>query len=210
MEKMKFSYWVTDRISWYLREMLINKKNRKKLENKNFTLISIDCLGGIVQHDLNIKFNTPTVNLWFYPEDFIKFVNNIKYYCDCELQFIKEENINYPVGKLDDIKIYFTHYSSEQEAKECFDKRKKRINWDNIFVIMTDANGCTVDMIKEYDHIKYPHVIFTHNKINGIDCAFYCESDKQGVFHAYRRKMSPRRYYDCFDFVNWFNTGELK
>lgn len=144
-----------------------------------------------------------------YPEDFIKFVNNLNYYIHCNFKFVKEDGISYPIGQLDDIKIYFTHYNDEEEAENAFNNRKTRINWDNIFVIMTDANGCTLEMIKEYDKIKYPHVIFTHKKIDGVKCTYYCEHDKDGVFHAYRRKMSPYRFYDSFDFVKWFNTGEF-
>lgn len=210
MEKMKFKDWLTDRMSWYLREFFINRRNRKKLINNDFSLISIDCLGGIVQHDLGVKFNTPTVNLWFYPLDFLRFVNDLEHYLNCNLEFVNENGISYPVARLDDIKIYFTHYNNNKEAKEAFEKRKNRIKWDNIFVIMTDANNCTEEQIKAFDKIKYPHVIFTHKEVEGVSSAYYCKSDKNGVFHAYTRKISPKRYYDSFDFVRWFNTGELK
>ena len=92
--------------------MKINRKNKSKLKNKSFSLISGDCLGGIVLHDLHLQFNSPTVNCWMYPKDFIKFVNNLKYYVNKQLIFIYEEGINYPIGCLDDIKVYFTHYKS--------------------------------------------------------------------------------------------------
>ena len=103
----------------------INFFNRKKLKNKNFSLIASNCNGMFILKDLNIPYRSPFVNLWLYPKDFIKFLKHMDYYCHCELNFIKEKNIDYPVGVLDDIVIYFQHYTSETEAYEKWNKRIK-------------------------------------------------------------------------------------
>lgn len=71
-----------------------------------------------------------------YPH-FIKFLRNIPKYLQTELTFCKEDNLSYPVGKLDDIKIYFQHYHSEQEAKQKWEERCKRINFENLFILLT-------------------------------------------------------------------------
>ncbi len=78
-------------------------------------------------------------------EDYIKFINNIKYYLECELKFIdlKEskwiEDLKetykfgeYPIGIVDDIEIHFLHYKDKNEAYEKWIKRFKRINWNNV------------------------------------------------------------------------------
>ena len=39
---------------------------RIKLKNKDFSIISSNCNGGVILSDLNIKFNTPTINLFFF------------------------------------------------------------------------------------------------------------------------------------------------
>lgn len=44
---------------------IINNRNKQLLKNKNFSLISSNCLGGFMLHNLNIRFNTPTINLFF-------------------------------------------------------------------------------------------------------------------------------------------------
>ena len=92
-----------------LRE-IINLRNRERLVNRDFTLIASNCNGAFILHDLNLRFNSPTVNLFLYPADFIKYVKKLKYYSSLNLEFIEEKDITYPVGKLDDIKIYFMHY----------------------------------------------------------------------------------------------------
>ena len=43
------------------------------LKNKDFTIISHNCVGGVIYHDLGLKFNTPTINLFFMAKDFIKY-----------------------------------------------------------------------------------------------------------------------------------------
>lgn len=53
--------------------------------------------------DLNIKYKTTTINLFFYQSDFIKFVENIEYYTSIELQKVQNELYNNPVGCLNEI-----------------------------------------------------------------------------------------------------------
>ena len=57
--------------------------------------------------DLGIRFNSPFVNLWVKPKDFIKILSDFDKYMSAELVEIKEESINYPIGKLLDVTIYF-------------------------------------------------------------------------------------------------------
>ena len=69
---IKYNPWVRDNI--------INPINRKRLKNHDITLLSNNCNGACILHDLGLKFNSPFVNLWLYPKDFIKYCGNIKYY----------------------------------------------------------------------------------------------------------------------------------
>ena len=38
-----------------------------------------------------------------------------------------------PLGKLDDVEIVFLHYATKEEAEEKWNRRKQRINWENIY-----------------------------------------------------------------------------
>ena len=60
---------------------------------------------------------------------------------------------DYPQGRLDDVLIHFLHYKTFDEAKICWEKRKKRICYDNIFVIMTDQQNCTLEDMSEFDTV---------------------------------------------------------
>lgn len=144
------------------RRRLLTKIVRKKLNLKDISLISMNCIGGIVYHDMQQKFLSPTVNLFFKPDDFIKFVNNIDYYISLTPNITMGEN--YPIGKLDDITIYFMHFTSVEEAYKKWEERKQRINKDKIFVIMVERDGFTKENFDAFQKIKYPKLLFTKTK----------------------------------------------
>lgn len=190
----------------------INKENRSRLKNSNFSVIASNCNGAFILHDLGVKFNSPTVNLFLYPTDFLKLLKNLKYYMSLELEFVKKDNIEYPVGKLDDILLYFMHYESEQEAKSKWNERKLRINYDNLFIIMTDRDGCTKQDLEEFDKLDYKNkIIFTHINYPNIKSSVYIkgfENESQiGHIYEFKNENTGEKYYDDFDYVSWFNSG---
>lgn len=201
-----------NKLNKILREF-INRRNEKKLKNTTFSLIASNCNGAFICHDLNMKFNSPFVNLWMYPGDFIKYLKNIRHYMECDLKFIKKNGISYPVGLLDDIEIYFQHYKSENEAKIKWNERTERIQLDNLFVLMTDRDGCTLEDLKEFDRLPYKNkVVFTHLPYNNILSSFYIKGfenkESVGMCFEYVNKYTGKKRYDAFNYVKWFN-GKL-
>ena len=194
------------KIKFSIRKMFLMKSKKKKIKVNDLTILSTDCLGGIIYHDFGMKFNSPTINMWFSPKDFIKFCCNLKYYLTLEPIELKTD-YKYPVAVLDDIKLYFTHYKSFKEAVDKWNTRKKRINFNKIVLIMTDANDFSEDLMIEAEKIPYKKIMFTHKKIDSqLDFLYYLKSDKNGFFHSYRSIVSIRRFYDDFDFVSFFNA----
>ena len=129
------------------------KKVQGKVYLSDISLISMNCIGGTFYHDMNCKFLTPTVNLFFTASDFIKFVNDLDYY----LSFtpVVEMGEKYPIGTLDDIKIFFMHYDSCEDALQKWEDRKKRVNPQKIFVIMVEQNGFSKDKVYECEDSVY-------------------------------------------------------
>lgn len=149
------------------------------LKCNDFTIISNNCWGGRVYQRYALPYTSPTVGLMFYADEYIKFVSNLKYYLDQELTFIpkteskyyqyyKEKDKYYPIGVLDDIEIVFLHYKSEEEARKKWNRRKARINWNNLIVKFNDQNRCTPEHIKAFDQLPYQHkVCFVANPVKG-------------------------------------------
>jgi uncharacterized protein (DUF1919 family) len=111
---------------------------------------------------------------------------------DKELKFIKGENSKYtnyynskkdifgqyPIGILGDIEIHFQHYKDESEAKIKWDRRKKRINYQNC-LIKCDGSFATEEIINEFVKLEYrKKVIFTSEYYPYSSCLKLYEKDK--------------------------------
>lgn len=189
-----------------------NFSNRIRLKNTDVTLIASNCNGCCILHDLGLKFNSPFVNLWVEPSDFIKLCENLKDYLQYDLVFITpaEKEITYPVALLKDIKLYFQHYSSEEEASLAWNRRKGRINFDNLYFLFTDRDGCTKQNLLDFDQLNLKHkAVLCHKPYPDIESAVYIKGFESescvGMCMRYRSRFSIRKYYDDFDYVAWFN-----
>lgn len=154
-----------------IRNKVMIKKVQGKVYLSDISLISMNCIGGTFYHDMNCKFLTPTVNLFFTASDFIKFVNDLDYY----LSFtpVVEMGEKYPIGTLDDIKIFFMHYDSCEDALQKWEDRKKRVNPKKIFVIMVEQNGFSKEDFESFKKIKYPKILFVNNKVYECEDSVY-------------------------------------
>lgn len=86
----------------YFRDALISRKSRNRLENDNFTIISSDCTGGLIYHELNKEFLSPTINMFMMAEDYVRFCSNLKRWIDLPMIEIKQNEFHYPLAWLGD------------------------------------------------------------------------------------------------------------
>ena len=193
----------------FLRNIYCYLKYRRYNTNLTPTIISSNCIEGVVYSDMKLKFQSPTINLYFSPKDFIKFCSNLKYYLSQPLVWIKSD-VNCPTGMLDDVIIYFLHYKSELEAELKWNERKQRVNYENLFFIMTDRDGCTYDDLKAFDTLNNckNKVIFTHKHYPEIPSAFHIKgfSNDLQVGILTKFKCLWYRYLDEFDWRKFLNV----
>lgn len=192
---------------------LYKKKLKKRLKNENFTILCSTCAAGTVYNRLDHRFDTPTINMWFRQKDFIKFCCNLKYYINLELDFVKSDQYNHPVGKLDDIYLYFNHHETEQEAKADWDKRKKRINYDNLYILTYDRAGVPKEEYMKLKEIECNNiVVLTADKNCDLDFAYYIKpTDKTfGESFLDRDWLTLNTFEKNFDFVSWLNVKKKR
>lgn len=166
---------------------------------------------GVILHDLGIRFNSPFVNLWVGGDDFVKVSKNLKEYMSEALCFIHSENVNFPVALLGDVKIWFQHYCTEEEALTKWNRRKERINYDSLFFMSTDI-GANQKSLENFETIPHENkVIFTHLPHPEIKSAYYIsgreKEDSVGVLTDFRPHKLGIRYIDEFDYVSWFKSS---
>ena len=158
--------------NFYLRKSA--KKRRKKLVSDDFTIISNNCWSGLICESYNVPKTSPTTGLYFMAEEYVKFLSNLKYYTqECEIEFISPEKSKhrsfyeldkrfgtYPIAKIGDVEIAMLHYKSEQEAREKWNRRCARINWDKLLVKMNDQNECSEEHMQAFCEMDFEHKLF--------------------------------------------------
>ena len=197
-----------EKLFTFIRKFYLKTK-KKELSNKTPSVFSSNCVGCMVLHDLSLQFNSPFVNLYLTAKDYLKFLSDPQKYLDAEFEEIISDK-PYPVGKLLDLTFYFVHYSSFDEAVTAFKRRAKRINFDNLFVIFSERDGCDYKDLEIFDNLPFKNkVVFTHKPYSEIKSSFYiCGFEKEnelGSILSWDKKIG-RKIYDRFDFVKWFNN----
>lgn len=186
------------------------------MQNKDFTIISNNCCAGVIYSDLGIQFKSPTINLYFSPKDYLFFVMHLKSYIAGELKDISvTTDKHFPVGELHpcdaelpDIKVYFMHYKTFEEAYRSWNVRNERINYQNL-VALWEIDNATIDisLLKEFDSLPIKKIIFSYDKLPGIKNYFRFQFSNQfqpGEILKFTKK--GKRNIDEFDYVSFLNS----
>lgn len=159
-----------------IRIKLTQYKNRRKLNNKNFSIISNNCWAGTaVYQPCGLKYTTPTVGLFIMDEDYIRFLENLEDCLTSSIIFIHPEEskyydiiskrggeITYPIGRLrNDVEIHFLHYRTPAEAEQKWHRRAKRVNRDRMLIKMSLRNTASdsEELISRFEALKYRNKI---------------------------------------------------
>lgn len=159
---------------------LLGKIRRKALNNKDFTIISNNCWGGIVYEHFDMIKNSPTVGMYFFADEYIKFIYNLKHYLSCSMEIVSYNQSRYKdilimknqihcmIGKLDDVEVVLLHYHDAEEAKEKWARRCQRVNYDNLIFKMSEMNCCTEEHLKAFDSFPAERKVLFVSKDYGL------------------------------------------
>ena len=200
-------------------EALSNAWYRMRLKNDNFTIITNTCIAGVMYHKLGKQFLSPTINLWMHDVEFYRFARNLDYYLSQPLQFIERVS-GVPTALCGDVKIFFNHYKSEEEAAKKWNERRERINRDNLYIICADRPcddlPVTYEDIASLKDIKCKgKVVFSTRHYDDIDYIVPLPKDPKGDYvNSYmfdKSKYTKRwRWEKAWDWVGWLNDGVVR
>jgi uncharacterized protein (DUF1919 family) len=203
-------------LNWEFKDRFFSWLPRSKLKNKNFSIIGNNCFTGGIYHKFGLKFNTPTIWTYIYPQDYLRFLENLDWYLEQPMQFKKQtdhemshrfcEGLHktYPIGVLGDIEIHFMHYKTEQEAQEKWSRRLKRINRGNLYVVFSDGDEFKEEYLTRFEKLPYKNKIFFSSKPRNkaqttVFIRDYADS------HAVYDMTKNRKYEKYVDLVKWLN-----
>lgn len=197
---------------YYLPTLLHRNKSRKRNKKREFTLLCANCMGGHMYHQLGIKFQSPTINLMMLQPDFYKFISDLDKYVKEDFVDISTESLGVPKGKLGgEITVYFTHYSSFQDAVQKWNERRDRIDFNELYIITSDRDGITSEQIYNLKNIQCKKLIcFTAKKYDLPYCFQIKEFENENeIGNILKKKISGKWYFEeIFDWVGWLNSED--
>lgn len=203
----RFNLYVK-RLIWNWQHKHVVQQHRARFKGKVPTILSCNCTGGVLYHDLGLPFTSPTINLYMRFPDFLRFCENLEYYLTLRITpYQGDIKRDYPLGMLGDLILYLVHYSSVEEADQKWQTRKQRMDLENIFVIATDRDGFSPEYLPRFNALPYRKKIFTHIPVDSPDCVCLPGEDDHQVRGLMEPTAGGHRVIDAFDWVEWFNIG---
>lgn len=155
------------------RNLLRQWRNRRQLRHTDFSIIANNCWAGFAYQEFGLKYNTPTVGLFITDIDYIKFLERLDYYLSLPLEFVTpravpgyaasrklyDKDITYPIGRLDDIYIWFMHYTDREEARAKWERRKARLNRNRLLVKWSQRYGHDPDLMRRFLALPFKNKI---------------------------------------------------
>lgn len=196
---------------------ILRKPYLSKLRNyipEESSIITNNCFGGRIPQDLNYPYNSPTAGLFICYPDYIYFLKNLQKainqpivfrggskYTDID-SYLKTLSWTVPVGTIVvdniEIEIIFLHYHSEQEAREKWERRCKRINLDKLVIFGSDNDRCTKQDVIEFLKLPYSHKFFfsahDFDIPNSNEYAFIKEMSKDKKINTYNKAHILYKY----------------
>lgn len=153
------------------------------IKESNLTIFSCNCWGGSCYHYFGLPFLSPTINMFFDSAEYNRFLARLDYYLSLPVQFVEtryESNLkrDYPVGLLGDIRLYFNHYVDFESARQSWEKRKTRINRENLLCVSYTESE---EVALEFDKLPYTNkLIFIPKHLTMMDTPSSCRVCYQG------------------------------
>ena len=204
-------------LKWNFIDRFFSSFQRSKLKNKDFSIIGNNCFVGGMYHKFGLAYTTPTIWTYIFPEEYIRFLGNLDWYLKQPLKFKKETNHlmahrfckimnrNYPIGVLgEDVEVHFMHYHTEKEALEKWNRRIKRVNLNNLFIVFSDGVEFKEELLERYEKLPFKHKIFFSSKPYSRYKSTVFVKDYANATHVYDSTHN-RKYEKYLDLVKWLN-----
>lgn len=189
--------------------------HRSLLVSTEFTIISNNCWGGVIYKYFGLKFQSPTVGMYFFSDEYIKFLKNFDYYIqqplivrDSTSSKYKEELLrrgqNPLIGWLDDVEIVLLHYHDVDDAIRKWEYRRDRIDRKCLIFKFNDQNLCSEQCISEFDKLNFANKIcFTgRNYPEYASTIFFKEYAEIGYVQNDTKMRHWRRYFNVIRYIN--------
>ena len=198
----------------------ISAHYRRRLKNDHFTILTPNCLAGVIYHRLGKEFLTPIINMWLPQPDFAAFCLHLEYYLAQELCFIETDK-GFPVAQLKGdgnsiptITLNFNHDKIPETARENWERRKTRIVRENMYIILYKLDGITVEQLKSLEQLPCKGMaVLTATPLPEIPWSVYIKpvpSHRYPLNYLEKDVFGVRYFERKFDYISFLNDESKK
>jgi uncharacterized protein (DUF1919 family) len=206
-----------------IRKITLKGERHIRLRNKGVSLIANNCCGGVIYHLMGEQFRSPTINLFFRPDDYLLLLENLQEAITADIREIETDKTgmspSYPLGEITlknggTIEVHFMHYKSFEQAVGKWKERAERVDYDKLYIFMELGPETSEEYVARFEKLPYKHkVVLTSKEIEGAKSALcidiYNHDFSIGKIFTLI-PSTPHYYIELFDFLLWFNTGEIR
>ena len=185
------------------------------LLGKRLSILSNDCWGGLTYHYFGLPFLSPTINLFFEDPEYLTFLENL----DDMLQLIPEpcgtaynadEHFEYPVFRIGSVRLFMNHCRNAEQGKRKWVERCKRVNRDNLLVVMVTASESAAE---RFSRLPYAHKFCFVPFKTDLPCCVYVDTHGRDLITYVNSLATGERYlYDPLALVEQYtiHTSDVR
>ena len=167
--------------------------------------------GGVLSHDFNMRFSSPTVNLMIPGHEFVSLMKD-PHQIELGISEVMNSGKIYPVGLLGNkYHLHFIHYKSFKEAVATWRRRVARVDYESIYAVLVETVSCSYQDLEEFDKLPYKHKIaLVHKDYPNIKCAKVIRGFDGKNLHGEILSYTGMTGHRLYDQVDWLEFLDLK
>ena len=202
------------RLSWQCSQ-------RVRLRNKQFCIISQNCIGGVIYHDLGLEFTSPFINCLVKGDDMVRLCFDCQRYISTVPVVERYDESpaypRHPVIRVDDVEIHFPHTDSGDKALTTWERRANRVrgrsDLETVIIATSWDLGENPTLIDALYRLPLKKVIFTDKPSliyeDSVLIPDYLvirnEEGTPNVLASATDHPWQQVFERCFDFAKWLN-----
>ncbi len=180
------------------------------------SVLSNNCAAGRMLHDLGLRLDTPTVNLWMTVGDFLSLAEGLPASLGGELHEARDAGERNPVADLvfdgGRARLHFLHETTFERAKADWTRRRGRVDFGRLFLVATDNSDATPEELDRFLRLPWPKKMFVQDawKAERLgEAGVFVRGDFRDGFnvHDFPGWFGETHYQRSLDFASWITTG---
>lgn len=162
---------------------------------------------GVIYHYLGLEFTSPLINILWKEHEYAEFIQDPLFYLDSEMTMVRQGDLKSglaPIARIGSknkfVQMNLIHNISFEQAKQQWDRRKKRINPDNIIIKMgfSNSNEKAELYFEAFKNCKFRKILFCSG-----------DEDTEDVFKTNRFIWSEtsKKSVQCYNYYDYMMTN---